>query len=214
MPISKRKLEANRRNAQKSSGPVTPIGKAKSAQNRISHGLCGKFFVLESESQEEYNDLLERFMKAEQPVDDVERELVAKMARHTWMSERAVRLQNACFLPQPRTEQEKAEGYCNIAVRSDLDLYLRYQTTNDRAYARAAAELAKRKKERQIAERGFESQKRAAAEEERREKRQIAREVRHFTQLAIDRERLKCFEADAVFKTCRANQLLNRPMAA
>ena len=110
MPISKRKLEANRRNAQKSSGPVTPIGKAKSAQNRISHGLCGKFFVLESESQEDYNDLLERFMKAEQPVDDVERELVAKMARHTWMSERAVRLQDACFLPQPRTEQEQPKA--------------------------------------------------------------------------------------------------------
>ena len=169
MPISKRKLEANRRNAQKSSGPVTPIGKARSAQNRISHGLCGKFYVLESESQEDYNDLLERFMKAEQPVDDVERELVAKMARHTWMSERAVRLQNACFLPQPRSEQEKAEGYANIAVRSDLDLYLRYQTTNDRAYARAAAELAKRRKERDLRERGFVRERRAEAQEKRRE---------------------------------------------
>ena len=213
MPISKRKLEANRRNAQKSSGPTSAVGKARAAQNRISHGLCGKFYVLESESQDDYNDLLERFMKAENPIDDVERELVAKMARHTWMSERAVRLQNACFRPQPRTEQEK-EGYANIAVRSDLDLYLRYQTTNDRAYARAAAELAKRRKERQLAERGFESQKRAAAEEGRREKRQIQRDVRHHTALAIDRERLKCLEADAVIKTCRANALLSRPMAA
>jgi hypothetical protein len=142
MPVSKRKLEANRRNAQKSCGPTSRAGKVVSAQNRIAHGLCGKFIVLESECQEDYNDLLERFMQTEKPVDDVERELVAKMARHTWMSERAVRLQEGCILPQPRTEQEAAEGYVNVAVRSDLDLYIRYQTANDRAYARAAAELA------------------------------------------------------------------------
>ena len=214
MPISKRKLEANRRNAQNSTGPATPAGRAAAAQNRIAHGLCGKFRVLESENQDDYNDLLERFMEAERPVDDVERELVAKMARHTWMSERAVRLQDACFLPQPRTEQEAAEGYFNVAVRSDLDLYMRYQAANDRAYARAAAELAKRKKDRQLAERGFESQKRAAAEENRRERRQTQRDVRHFTALAIDRERLKCFEAEAVTKTYRAKQLLSGRMAA
>ena len=214
MPISKRKLEANRANAQKSSGPTTAIGKARAAQNRISHGLCGKFHVLESESQEDYNDLLERFMKAEQPVDDVERELVAKMARHTWMSERAVRLQNACFLPQPRTEQEKAEGYANLCVRADIDLYLRYQTTHDRAYARAAAELAKRKKERQLAERGFESQKRAAAEEVRREKRQTQRDERHHFAVAIDKERLKIAEAVAVMKNCAAIDVYGKHMAA
>jgi hypothetical protein len=64
-----------------------------------------------------------------------------------------VRLQEGCILAQPRTEQEAAEGYVNVRVRTDLDLYIRYQTANDRAYARAAAELAKRRKGRQLAER-------------------------------------------------------------
>jgi hypothetical protein len=62
MPVSKRKLKANRRNAQKSCGPTSPAGKVVSAQNRIAHGLCGKFIVLESECQEDYNDLLERII--------------------------------------------------------------------------------------------------------------------------------------------------------
>ncbi len=91
MSISKRKLAANRANAQKSSGPTSAAGLARSSQNRIIHGLCGKFNVLESENQEDYNNLFERFLSSEQPVDDVERELVAKMCRHTWMSERSVR---------------------------------------------------------------------------------------------------------------------------
>jgi hypothetical protein len=142
----------------------------------------------------------------------LERELVAKMARHTWMSERAVRLQEGCILPQPRTEQEAAEGYINVRVRTDLDLYIRYQTANDRAYARAAAELAKRRKERQLAERGFESQKRAAAEEARREKRQIQRDERH--QIVVAKERLKCAEADAVRKNLAAADIYQKHMAA
>jgi hypothetical protein len=215
MPVSKRKLEANRRNAQKSCGPTSPAGKVVSAQNRIAHGLCGKFIVLESECQEDYNDLLERFMQTEKPVDDVERELVAKMARHTWMSERAVRLQNGCILAQPRPAHEpEEEDYAFVAVRTDLDLYIRYQTANDRAYARAAAELAKRRKERQLAERGFESQKRAAAEEVRREKRQIQRDERHKIVVAIDKERLKCAEADAVVKNLSAADIYQKHMAA
>jgi Natural resistance-associated macrophage protein len=37
-PISQRKLEANRRNAQKSTGPRTKAGKAKSAHNAYKHG--------------------------------------------------------------------------------------------------------------------------------------------------------------------------------
>ena len=66
----------------------------------------------------------------------------------------------------------------------------------------------------QLAERGFESQKRAAAEEERKEKRQIQRDVRHHIAVAIDKERLKCAEADAVLKNVHAAEVYGRHMAA
>ena len=161
MSISEAKLEASRTNGAKSQGPTSAVGRAKAAQNAIKHGLCGKFFVLQSESQDEYNALLQRFIDAEKPLDDVEYELVAKMARSTWMSERAVRMQNGCFTQQPQTDTLKAESMAYISVRDDLDKFLRYQTTHDRAYARAAAELAKRRKERAAEQRGFVSQQRA-----------------------------------------------------
>ena len=169
MSISEAKLEACRVNGAKSQGPISAVGRAKAAQNAIKHGLCGKFFVLPSESQEGYNDLLQRFINAEKPIDDVEYELVAKMARSTWMSERSVRMQNACFIQQPQTEELKAESMGYISVRDDLDKFLRYQTTHDRAYARAAAELAKRRKERAAEERRFVSQKAAEKKQAQRD---------------------------------------------
>lgn len=38
-PISERRLEANRRNARRSTGPKTPRGKHFAARNAIKHGL-------------------------------------------------------------------------------------------------------------------------------------------------------------------------------
>jgi hypothetical protein len=194
MAISKRKLAANRANAQKSTGPTSSTGKETISQNSRKHGLCGAFKVLEGESQTEYDDLLERFLRTEQPADDVERELVAKMVRHTWLSERAVRVQEACFLVQPRTAEDIANGKENICVRADLDLYLRYQAAHDRAYQRAAHELAKRRKERLQAEVGFVSQKRAEAQEERREKQQAQRDELHTFKVATAAFRLHGLE--------------------
>jgi hypothetical protein len=168
MPISKRQLAANRRNAQKSTGPRSEAGKEKASRNHLTHGLCGQFTVLSCESQAKYDDLFERFLAIEQPADDIERELVAKMARHTWLSERAVRCQEGCFLVQPRSQEDIEKELGGIAVRTDLEVYVRYQAAHDRAYARAASELAKRRAARQKTQNGFEQQKRAQAEEIRK----------------------------------------------
>jgi hypothetical protein len=43
--VSTRKIEANRKNAQYSTGPKTPEGKAKSSQNSVIHGIFVKQFL-------------------------------------------------------------------------------------------------------------------------------------------------------------------------
>lgn len=193
-----KQIAANRANAQKSRGPTSAAGVQASSQNRRTHGLCGDFIVLSFEDQQRFNTLLERFVAIEQPADDPEHELVLKMARHTWQSHRASQMQESVIAPEPRSQQQEQTGHAPIAVNvQGLELYLRYQAHHDRSYQRAAAELAKRQKARQLAAIGFESQKRdeekhaqqkaqrearemrAQAEEKRREQRQQQRDDLH-----------------------------------
>ena len=42
------KIEANRRNALKSTGPKTPVGREKSKRNALKHGLLSKAIVIET----------------------------------------------------------------------------------------------------------------------------------------------------------------------
>ena len=200
MPASARKLAANRANAKKSSGPSTETGKEKVAQNATKHGLSGcNFQVLSCENQDEYNALFERFLLAEEPVGDVERELVIKMARHTWLSERTIRCQEACFLIQPQTPEDQKDRANGVALRNvDLEIYLRYQAAHDRAYTRASKELQTRRKQRAKDEIGFVSQKRAEAAEERRdanEKRRIEKHSIHIAtaKMKFEREQSRTF---------------------
>src|SRR6266540_4796100 len=57
-------IDANRRNAQKSTGPQTPEGKAAVRMNSLRHGLRARTVVLPGENREEFNQLC----------DDLERE--------------------------------------------------------------------------------------------------------------------------------------------
>ena len=49
-----RQIEANRRDAVKSTGPITEEGKHRSRQNAVRHGLCGETVVEIVEDIEDY----------------------------------------------------------------------------------------------------------------------------------------------------------------
>ena len=52
---SQRKLEANRMNAKRSTGPRTSPGKLRSSMNARKHGLTGKSIVIGDEDPKEFD---------------------------------------------------------------------------------------------------------------------------------------------------------------
>jgi hypothetical protein len=201
--VTEKQLEANRLNALKSTGPQDPEAKAKVSRNAVRHGLCGRFHVLAGELQELFDNLFEQFMKDEKPVGSAEVELVRRMAEYTWMRDRASRFVESCYtMPEPSPEQ-RAAGRASIFLSPELERFLRHQAHFDRQFARASAELLRRRKERQLAENGIVSEKRAEACEARREKQQNHRDelhkVRHAT-AEITREAAQTRKATAELK--------------
>ena len=56
-------IDANRRNAEKSTGPKTPHGKARSRRNALWHGVTAETLVLPDETAEMFDELLSRCAK-------------------------------------------------------------------------------------------------------------------------------------------------------
>ena len=117
-PISEAQLQANKANAQLSTGPASPEGKAISARNNTRHGLTSDptaedFRVLPSESQTAFDQNLVGFRAEWKPITATEHDLVNRLAMHQWLRRRALRLQNAIFHPQTGeiTDVKKFELY-------------------------------------------------------------------------------------------------------
>ena len=87
--ISQRKLEANRRNAEKSTGPRTAEGKAKVRLNAVTHGLTSTTVVLPHEDEQAYQHRLEAWTTELKPPGELGRYLVERVVRISWQLDRA-----------------------------------------------------------------------------------------------------------------------------
>ena len=79
-----KQIEANRRNAQKSTGPRSPEAKDKVRFNALVHGLRAEVAVLPGESQAKFDEQLDIHITTWDPQDDFERSLVEQIAIIRW----------------------------------------------------------------------------------------------------------------------------------
>lgn len=93
--ISDKQLAANRRNATRSTGPRTPEGKARAAQNAIQHGLCAQRITLPGEDAHEWAVFHHQFLLDLQPNDALERLMVDRIALAAWRLQRAAHYENS-----------------------------------------------------------------------------------------------------------------------
>jgi hypothetical protein len=86
---SQRKIEANRRNARRSTGPKTRAGKNRSRWNAWRHGFRARFLLAPHEDLQGLLSHCMLFLKDFRPWNEESTRLVLRLARNNWRLDRA-----------------------------------------------------------------------------------------------------------------------------
>ena len=103
MPPSAAQISANQINAQKSTGPISEIGKSQVANNAIKHGLFSKNLILADEDPFEYQNLLDQLQSELSPSGVLEQTLIERIAVSLWRQKRLIRAETAYIEFGPQT---------------------------------------------------------------------------------------------------------------
>ena len=95
--VSNKQLEANRKNALKSTGPNTVEGKLISSRNSIKHGLLAKDAVIESEDEDMFNDFRDCMMEDLDPSGPLETSLAERIIIGFWKLRRVTFLEKEFY---------------------------------------------------------------------------------------------------------------------
>lgn len=133
---TKAKIEANRRNANRSTGPATPAGKSRSSQNARKHGLSATHLVLETaEERELYASLESALREAIQPHGELE-ELLFDQALFAQWHLRLCRIRESAILAAAASSTE--DPVQNEAKLRSVD---RHARRHEVSYQRAIKDL-------------------------------------------------------------------------
>jgi hypothetical protein len=105
-----RQIEANRRNARKSTGPNTDEGKQRSRCNAVRHGLTAETVIGALEDAEDYKAFEAAIIADYDAQSAVERELVLRLANLLWRLRRATTMETGLFEIQAACLREFRQG--------------------------------------------------------------------------------------------------------
>ncbi|MHC4205048.1 MAG: hypothetical protein ACYSTT_10390, partial [Planctomycetota bacterium] len=90
---TQKQVNANRQNAQKSTGPKSDEGKAVVSQNAVKHGLFAQS-VIKGENEADYEAFHDKSLSEMDPVGTMETMLAERAVNLWWRLKRAERMQN------------------------------------------------------------------------------------------------------------------------
>ena len=106
MSTSDARSDANRRNSQKSTGPKTDSGKARSSKNALKHGMTSQDIVLPNENPQDYRDRLEHWNSYYLPADPTEAALIERAVSAKWKLDRITRVETQKLSLQVRHAED------------------------------------------------------------------------------------------------------------
>src|ERR1700686_851452 len=133
---SLKQIEANRRNALKSTGPTTPEGKERSRCNALRHGLTAETVIAALEDAEDYQAFEATVIADYDAESAVERELVLRLASVLWRLRRATGIETELFeavIAEPRNLEDSRQrlalvGGANLPERNQLGMGIARQS--------------------------------------------------------------------------------------
>jgi hypothetical protein len=142
--VSERKVQANRENAKKSTGPTTERGKHYSSFNALKHGLLAKKIMFTSDGKLASEDLQRVFenLREGYGCGDVARELLVELAvTDYWRLQKGLEYEFSFLGP----------GGGGFLPEHGLPILLRYQIANRRAFDKSLQMLMEMRMEKEPA---------------------------------------------------------------
>jgi hypothetical protein len=148
---SQKQIDANRRNALKSTGPKSEEGKARSSMNALRHGLTAAQAVLPHENEDDYEKLREGMLESYAPEDSAEQAVVEELVNAYWRLQRLHRVETQYWDnvggSYNRGDQGIAEALLQTPDRQ-MRNFFRYYAQVERSYYKALAAANQIKRER------------------------------------------------------------------
>ena len=119
-------IEANRRNALRSTGPRTDAGQAISSRNALKHGLTAERIILFDEQREAFERFYSDVISALKPQGPMDHHLAERIAINAWRLRRAYRVESGLF---ERARSAWREGATEQTSEIAL-VFLRLSTSN------------------------------------------------------------------------------------
>ncbi len=166
---SSKRVQANRQNSRKSTGPRTATGKKRVSMNAVKHGFFSKWLLIQhrdgKESQDEYDDFYADVRKHFQPIGWLDELWVEKIAVWSWRLRRLIRCESGQIdralaghsyelqqsraddlaepesAPSSNPEMDAMTDHLFLPEKEELDKLLRYEAMINRQLNHAIAEL-------------------------------------------------------------------------
>ena len=92
--VSERRIEANRKNAQRSTGPRTSAGRARSSMNALRHGITGQVSIATVEDRAAHDKFIQEIIDRLRPEDPLELQFASLIAEDFWRLQRIRAVEN------------------------------------------------------------------------------------------------------------------------
>jgi len=137
MVISEKQQQANRQNAQKSTGPKTPEGREAIRFNALTYGLRTRETILERENAREYSELWDELDAEWQPHTRTDRIYLETMVTSQWLLKRIAE------------SEQQIYTIANVEQRFKMLAYVyKMRAQLERSFRTAVADMKQSQKER------------------------------------------------------------------